>query len=121
MKKWNSKIRPSFDVCPEHYCFNWVAPRGKADLSGQAYDSFEAAVDTNKNTVAFLHGGCGSSFGSCVRSTHESKDSDWYEPCESVLRKSNLPELFFCNPENLDDEFSGDYKKMASELWGRNA
>jgi len=121
MEKWNAKIKPSLDVCPKGYCFNWVPPKGKADLSGKVYDSFEEAVAANKQGVTFLHGGCAAPFGPCRRGTLNQSDSDCYEPFESILRKNGLPELFFCNPSSLVDEFKEEYTAMAKELWGYSA
>jgi hypothetical protein len=121
MDKWDTENKPPLDVCPKHYCFNWVPPKGKADLSGKVYDSFEDAVAESERMVTFLHGGCAAPFGPCRRGSKNPNDSDCYEPFESVLRKNNLPELFFCDPASLIDEFIEEYEAMAKSLWGPNA
>jgi hypothetical protein len=117
MKEWNLNQRPSLNVCPEKYCFCWVPPKGTADLSGKIYDSFEEAVSASATRVVFLHGGCAAPFGPCKRGTKSEADKDCYEPFESCLRKANLPELFFCDPQNLEEEDQKQYESMAKELW----
>lgn len=121
MKHWNPKHRPSVDECPKHYCFNWVPPGGSADLSGKVYDSFEEAVEGSKKGVVFLKGGCAVPFGPCRRGTGNSRDNDCYEPHNSCLKSSGLQELFFCNPENLDEEDQVQYNSMARKLWDTNS
>lgn len=121
MKHWNPKQRPSLEECPKHYCFSWVPPGGSADLSGKVYDSFKEAVEGSKKGVAFLRGSCAAPFGPCKRATGDAKDNDCYEPFNSRLKKSGLPELFFCNPEALDEEDQIQYQLMAIKLWSKNA
>jgi hypothetical protein len=117
MKEWNLNQRPSLSICPENYCFFWVPPKGSADLSGKIYDSFEEAISATSNRVVFLHGGCTAPFGPCKRATKSEADKDWYEPCEPFLRRANLPELFFCNPQNLEEPDQKQYEFMAKQLW----
>ena len=121
MKKWHINQKPSLSECPEHYCFCWTPPKGTADLSGKVYDSFEEAVAESNNRVTFLHGGCAAPLGPCNRLTKKPEDRDSYEPFESVLRKNELPELFFCNPDNLDSDDQAQYKLMAAGIWEENA
>jgi len=121
MKRCNPNQKPSLDVCPQQYCFSWVPPGGKADLSGKAYDSFEEAIEACDNGVVFPKGGCAAPFGPCIRGTGSPEDKDCYEPFNSNLEKSGLPELFFCKPETLDEEDQVQYKIMATELWESNA
>jgi hypothetical protein len=121
MTMWVPSQKPDLSICPKQYCFNWAPPKGKADLSGKVYDSFEEAITASQSGVTFLHGGCAATFGPCRRGTNNSTDRDFYEPFESILRRNNLPELFFCNPEFLDNEFSEEYQVMAEKLWGKNA
>jgi hypothetical protein len=118
VKNWNKKEKPQLNICPERYCFCWVPPGGKADISGKVYDSFEEAVEASNNGVTFLKGGCAAPFGPCRRETKKSEDDDCYEPFESVLNKDGLPQLFFCDPENLIDECVDEYNSMAKKLWG---
>jgi hypothetical protein len=117
MKKWDINKRPTFDFCPEQYCFCWTPPGGSADLSGGIYNSFEEAIEASKRGVIFLHGGCAAPFGSCKRATRNPEDKDRYEPHEFMLKKDGLPDLFFCDPENRSDEFMEEYKEMARKLW----
>ncbi|WGS85931.1 hypothetical protein ACQE3E_21870 [Methylomonas sp. MED-D] len=117
MKKWDVNEKPKFDFCPEQYCFCWTPPGGTADLSGKSYGSFEDAVAAINNGVTFLHGGCAALFRPCQRETNNPTDKDCYEPHESILRKDQLPELIFCNPENLDDEFIREYNEMTNKIW----
>lgn len=121
MKHWNPNQKPSLDKCPEHYCFCWVPPGGSADLSGKVYDSLEEAVESSKRGVVFLNGGCAAPLGPCKRGTSSSKDNDCYEPSNRCLKKSGLPELFFCDPESLDKADQTQYELMANELWDKNA
>jgi hypothetical protein len=81
----------------------------------------EEAISGSKEWVTSLHGGCAASFGSCRRFTKNETDKDFYEPFEPMLRRDNLPELFFCNPKSLDNEFLKEYKAMAMELWNKPA
>ena len=120
MKKWNVNQKPPLAECPKHYCFCWTPPGGTADLSGKAYDSFEEAVNS-KTRVTFLHGGCAAPFGKCIRETCSGTDRDCYEPHNSVLKENGLPELFFCDPENLDIEDQKEYNAMARLIWRENA
>ena len=117
MKQWNPNKRPEIDICPEHYCFCWVPPKGKADLSGIAHDSFEEAIKVSNEGPVFLHGGCASPIKPCKRETKNQKHQDSYEPSNSILKKHNLPELFFCDPKLLDKADKKVYEKMAMELW----
>ena len=116
MKKWNINIKPSKDECPRRYCFCWTPPGGDADLSGREYDSFEKAVTSNSR-VTFLHGGCASPLGRCKRETKDINDSDHYEPSNRILKKHELPELFFCDPEYLNAEDQEEYQEMANTIW----
>ena len=120
IEHWDSKNRPSLGICPKHYCFHWIPPRGKADLSGRVYNSFEEAVDQSK-MVTFLHGGCAAPFGHCRRDPNQEGGCERYEPHNSMLRDAGLPELFFCDPSVLDDEDKKEYEEMAEALWGRHA
>jgi len=117
MKQWNSNQKPPLNICPEHYCFCWVPPKGSADLSGKVYDSFEEAVAAAKTGVVFLHGGCAAPFGPCKRISKSEADKDCYEPYNSCLKKADLPELFFCDPKNLEEEDQVQYASMAKLLW----
>jgi|APLak6261659701_1056019.scaffolds.fasta_scaffold68154_1 hypothetical protein len=117
MKKWDIKTRPPTDICPEQYCFCWVPPKGKADLSGRSYDSFEEAMEASNKGVIFLKGGCAYPLGLCQRETKNLIDHDGYEPYESLLRRDGLPELFFCKVESLCEEFVEEYKTMEKMLW----
>ncbi len=103
--------------CPQKYCFCWVAAGGKANLSDTEYDSFEEAVSSD-NQVIFLHGGCSRPLGiKCRRETKCPEDADMYEPFNSVLKRNGYPELFFCNPDTLDDEDRVKYDAMAKHFW----
>jgi hypothetical protein len=117
MKQWNLNQRPLLSACPEQFCFCWVPSKGSADLSGKIYSSFEEATSATPLGVAFLHGGCAAPCGPCKRITKSESDSDCYEPFESVLKKANLPELFFCNPELLEEQDQKQYQTMAEQLW----
>lgn len=119
-KKWNIDQKPSLEECPEHYCFCWTPPGGTADLSGKVYDSLSDAI-TSQDRVTFLHGGCSAPFGRCRRETKSTLDNDYYEPHNWGLKKHELPELFFCNPDNLDNEDKEEYEKMANIIWRENA
>ncbi|MCL1038242.1 hypothetical protein L2750_13925 [Shewanella submarina] len=119
-KNWNIDEKPSLEECPRHYCFCWTPPGGEADLSRKIYDSFADAV-SSPNRVTFLHGGCAAPFGPCKRETKSNLNHDCYESHNRVLKKHELPELFFCNPENLDEEDKEKYKKMAKTIWSSNA
>ena len=118
---WNIIEKPSLEGCPEKYCFCWTPPGGTADLSGKEYDTFEGAIDTSKKGVTFIHGGCAAPLGPCRRGTKNLNDRDNYEPFERVLKKYGLPNLFFCNPDNLAKEYIEEYKIMAKKLWGVSA
>ena len=117
MKLWDLNKKPCLDICPEHYCFCWVPPKGSADLSGKSYNSFEGAVAAAKTGVIFLHGGCAAPLGPCKRGSKSESDKDCYEPFNSCLRKANLPELFFCDPKNLDERDLQNYEAMVKQLW----
>ena len=121
MEKFDLNKKPSLSKCPQEYCFMWVPAGGSADMSGKTYESFEKAIEASKSGVTFVNGGCSCSFGACKRDTGKAADKDWYEPNNRVLKKTNLPELFFCNPENLMEEDQSEYKIMASELWDKSA
>lgn len=120
MERWNVNQKPSLEEYPKHYCFCWTSAGGPVDLSGKVYDSFSDAV-TSQSLVKFLHGGCAAPFGPCRRETKSTSDSDCYEQHNWVLKKHDLLGLFFCNPENLDNEDKEGYKKMASIIWRENA
>ena len=120
MKEFSLNVKPDLSVCPEEYCFNWVPPGGFADLSGNVYDTFQSAIKSN-NRVVFAKGGCAASFGPCKRATCKSNDIDYYEPANSMLERSKLPELFFCDPKSLDEEDKIEYFEMAKQLWGKGA
>ncbi len=121
MNSYRLDQKPSLDKCPEEYCFCWVPPGGTADLSGKVYDSFDEAVSASNHGVVFLNGGCAAPFGPCKRESKNSNDNDCYEPFNSILKKSGFPELFFCNPLNLDEQDKSEYELMAKELWDKNA
>jgi len=92
--------RPFLGICPKHYCFHWLPPKGKADLSGKVYNSFEEAV-AQSEMVTFLHGDCAAPFGHCRRDPNQEGGGERYEPHNSMLRDAGLPELFFCDPSVL--------------------
>jgi len=71
--------------------------------------------------VTFLHGGCAAPFGPCRRVPNSFLDNDCYETHNFGLKKHDLPELFFCDPENLDAEDKEEYKIMAAIIWRENA
>jgi len=119
-KKWNVDQKPSLEECPKHYCFCWTPPGGSADLSGREYETFAEAI-VSKNRVTFLHGGCAAPFGACKRETKCITDDDRYEPHNWGLKTHGLPELFFCDPERLDNEDKEEYAKMANIIWRGNA
>lgn len=118
MKHWKPNTKPETDICPEHYCFCWVPPKGKADLSGIAHDSLVEVIKASNEGPVFLHGGCASPIRPCIRETKNPMHNDSYEPFNSVLKINNLPELFFCHPELLDEDDKNEYTKMTKELWG---
>ena len=118
-KKWNLRIKPPLDICPEKYCFFW-AEIGDRLAAKSAYDSLDEALSSDWTTVENAH--CTSE--RCCRETKEHKiisalktDSDWYEPCEPILNRDGLPDLFFCNPVNLDSDGLIEYLKMSDDIW----
>ncbi|AJQ95014.1 hypothetical Protein YC6258_02976 [Gynuella sunshinyii YC6258] len=116
MKKWKIHSRPPLDECPRHYCFCWCPPGAAANLSDKKYGSFEEAVNST-DRVIFSQGGCAAPFGKCRRETKVREHPDRYEPFERVLKSEGLPELYFCNPDNLDVEDKAEYQKMVTRIW----
>ena len=84
-------------------------------MSGKCYPSFEAAVRAGQAGKAFPEGGC--AFSSPCRRAGVSGAEDYYEPNEWVLRDDGIPDLFYCDPENLLPEAQREYFTMADELW----
>jgi len=120
MQEIDLNKKPSLNICPQRYCFFWTSSGGKADMSGKTYESFEEAIEASNTGVTFINGGCACSFGKCYRDTDNSADKDWYEPNNRYLKKAKLPELFFCNPDNLLTDDKNEYKVMANKLWNLN-
>ncbi|WP_428243890.1 hypothetical protein [Gynuella sp.] len=85
-------------------------------MSDKKYGSFEEAVNSTERII-FPNGGCAAPFGKCRRETKRREHPDRYEPFERVLRSEGLPELYFCDPENLDQEDRREYQKMAEHIW----
>lgn len=113
----NSK--PPADICPEKYCFHWVTPGGKKQMSGRPYGSLEEALSTGEGWVPSPHGGCGATMGRCSRLDPTGGDRDWYEPCELELKRGDLPWFYFIpSAEKLVPELRDRYLRESRKLWG---
>src|SRR5947208_7785331 len=101
-KNWDVKLKPPADICPQEYCFMWVAPDYAADMSGRVYSSMKESLNNRSAWVTFPSGGCGCSFGICTRMDPINGNRDWYEPCGPALERDGLPWYYFIpSPEGL--------------------
>jgi hypothetical protein len=109
--RYDPRKRPPSNICPERYCFFWMAPGDRADISGGPYSSLEEAL-REATLTPFPEGGCSCRFGICTRlsaatgrQVHRPPPSrqhfpvenirDWYEPCEPALERDGLPDDYF--------------------------
>jgi len=119
---WDKHTKPPAGFCPGRYCFMWVPPGGKADLSGRGYSSLEEAVTPRADWVEFPQGGCGCAFGRCTRLDPVGGDHDWYEPHELTLKRDGLPWFYFIpSIEKLTPELHERYLQESRELWGEGS
>jgi len=117
--RWSKAQRPPVDVCPEKYCFFWVRPGGRANMSDHPHPSLEEALESPDGWVDFPNGGCACSLGTCTRHNAADGDHDWYEPCEPALRADDLPWFYFtASPKKLTPEFRERFLVESRALWG---
>jgi hypothetical protein len=118
---WDKHTKPPSDFCPGKYCFMWVPPGGKADMSGRSYKSLEKAFANQKDWVSFPKGGCSCSRGICTRIDPVNGDGDFYESCGPALKEDGLPWFYFISSvANLAKPFHEEYVRESQKLWGEN-
>ena len=116
MKILNPQKKPSENICPKKYCFEWI-DEGDSIANG-IYNGLDDALS---NLKPVLRSGCGCTFGKCIRADKKNGDRDWYEPCEPALKKDGLPWFYFIpNPDSLVEESKQRYIQESELLWGKN-
>lgn len=94
MKTWQAHQQPDLTICPEQCCWFWNEVGTKVN-------------EGKNNWVTITERGCGYRVGLCfrderVQSLGSVKEGlsvkDFYEPCETELKKADLPDFYFNKP-----------------------
>jgi len=105
-KNWIFQQKPSEEICPEKFCFMWHE-KGSSLAKG-FHNSLEEAL-RKLEKVEKSYCGVNSISGSpvCRRESKNTKDHDFYEPCEPYLKKAKLPWFYFlskCQVQSLNEK-----------------
>ena len=107
--------KPDSLICPQQYCFHWLA--SGADFAPGLHANLEAslAVATRVDEAR-----CGCGFGTCIRLDPTPTNRDWYEPHEPNLAAASLPWFFFIpDPFGLPGKARKRYINASERLWGK--
>jgi hypothetical protein len=118
--KWELRVRPPSNVCPEHYCFHWAGAGDRTSQPGRTCVSREEALRELRTWKVWEVGGCACSFGPCRR-INSAAEVDYYEPCEPRLEQDGLPRFYFITLASLRPEFHEQFINEATDLWGEAA
>jgi len=111
---WNPREKSPADVCPRAYCCHWLEPGA---LFAPGLHARLATATRQLRPVP--EGGCGCTFGVCVRCDPARGDHDWYEANTPNLARDGFPWFYFYPHEGLlVPEVRGKYREESRRLWG---